>query len=145
MRLSVPACPCFSLCLRASVVRFGFRFSISRLLNYSITNSVAPRHSSHPIAFIPIWRGFQRLRPQLPCRSPCLRASVVRFGFRFSISRLPDYSITRSALPLPPGFTQFHPRSPNVTQQLCHERERTWVPPDTSIRIPKHLVWDIPT
>src|SRR5216683_781885 len=40
------------------------------------------------------------------------------FGAWFSISRLPDYSITRSreGVPLPPGFTHFHPSSPNVTQ-----------------------------
>ena len=62
---------------------------------------------------------------------PALRAKTTGkvFGFGFSISRLPNYSITNlEPPPAPtPGFTQFHPRLPNVTQGRGPRQARVWL------------------
>jgi hypothetical protein len=77
----------------------GFAF---QLPDYSILVPT-PRHSSDAIAVIPIWRGFQ----------PLLRSvsSVLISGK----TCLPDVG-DHKGVPLPPGSTQFHPSSPNITQ-----------------------------
>jgi hypothetical protein len=105
----------FSLCLRASVVGVSvFRSRRCRAMT-SMSAIPTPRHSSHPIPLIPIWRGFQRSLPQLLRCSPRLRVSVVGVWFCISdqchqrssagsfclvfavpITRLPTSSITQS-------------------------------------------------
>ena len=74
--LAPAAFGCYSACLRASVVGFGFSFSISRLPNYSFTKSDRgyPPSLSHLIPVIPIWRRVQPFPPQLALA--VLRVSV---------------------------------------------------------------------
>jgi hypothetical protein len=40
-------------------------FLIERSSDYQITRSTHPRHSSHPIPIIPIWRRFMRCTPEV--------------------------------------------------------------------------------
>ncbi len=89
-----------------------------------------PRHSSHVIPVIPIWRGFQRFsdpRPSALIRGKvCLSApgdtrveqppSAFRFSSVFSVVKAFDFPISAMApLPLPPvspNYTQGHPITP---------------------------------
>ena len=102
-----------------------FNFPITKLLNYSIwPKALPPPGSSHLIPIIPIWRRFlrctpavrQKVYPKSAANRPfSISASSVSIssapGFCFSISRLPNYSITNFAEAPTPSIhrTRFQP------------------------------------
>ena len=101
--------------LSALISGKGFAFPIPRSSDYQITrflDAPSPRHPSHPIPVIPIWRGFERyscgtaavgcsdssvfLCGRRFCVSdPRLSALISGKGFAFPITGSPDYQITR--------------------------------------------------